>query len=331
MCSLIYGITAVVALVLVIGYYFFVKKKDIWLFLLFLCVFLVNIGYFSISVSGILEEALLANRISYLGSVFLPLCMFISVADVCRIKVPKYAVGALVCISVAVFLIAASPGYTDWYYKDVTLETVNGTAKLIKVYGKLHIVYLFYLLSYFASMVATVGYAIVKKKITSHKYAFMLTAVVFLNILIWLLEQLVPTEFEFLSISYIASEVILLFLYSIMQDYDALKNMQMQIDIAEAETESIMPEAETAEPEELILSEQVSLILERWETAESLTAREIEVLTLILDNCKRKEIADRLCLSENTVKTHTSHIFSKLGIKGKSELIEKATELVSVS
>lgn len=331
MCSLIYAITAVVALALVIGYNFFVKKKDSWLFLLFLCVFLVNIGYFSISVSRILEEALLANRISYLGSVFLPLCMFVSVADVCRIKIPKYIVAALVCVSVAIFLLAASPGYTDWYYKDVTLEIADGTAKLVKVYGELHIVYLFYLLSYFASMIATVVYAITKKKITSHKYGLMLTAVVFLNILIWLLEQLVATEFEFLSISYIASEVILLFLYSIKHDYDTLKNSQTQIDALKAETEIVTAEAEIAKSDEIVLSEMVPLIVERWETTEPLTTRELEVLTLILDNCKRKEIADKLCLSENTIKTHTSHIFTKLGIKGKNELIEKATELVSVN
>ena len=326
MSSIIYGISAVVALALVIGYLVFFKKRDTWLFLLFISVLLINAGYFSISVSRILEEALLANRVSYLGSVFLPLCMFMSVADVCRIKVPKGITVMLLCISAAVFLLAASPGYCDLYYKEVELEIIDGTARLVKTYGKYHIVYLFYLLSYFGSMIAVVAYVIIKKKITSHKYASMLSAVVFLNILIWLLEQLIPTEFEFLSISYIASEVILLFLFSIMQDFDALKNVKLALEQEKSVDEPVFD----AEEKEVVLSEQLPLILERWQVVEPLTTREIEVLTLILDNCKRKEIAERLCLSENTVKTHTSHIFTKLGITGRSELIEKANEMLSV-
>lgn len=328
MSSIIYGITAVVALALVIWYLGFCKNKEIWLLFLFVCVLLVNAGYFSISVSRILEEALLANRISYLGSVFLPLCMFMSVADVCRIKIPKWAVAVLLCISAAVFILAASPGYSDLYYKEVTLQVVYSTARLVKVYGKLHIVYLFYLLLYFAAMISTVAYVIVKKKITSHKYASMLTAVVFLNILIWLLEQLIPTDFEFLSISYIASEVLLLFLYSIMHDYDELKKSSLteekHVGLKEDSSVAEKPSAEDA----AALSEYVCIILEKWELMDELTSREVEVLALLLDNYKRKEIAEKLCLSENTVKTHTSHIFTKLGVAGRSELLEKSVKLI---
>ncbi len=326
MSSIIYGITAVVALALVISYLVFIKKKDAWLFLLFISVFLVNAGYFSISVSRILEEALLANRLSYLGSVFLPLCMFMSVADVCRMKIPKGVTSALLFISAVVFVLAASPGYCDLYYKDVCLEIIDGTARLIKTYGKYHIVYLFYLLSYFSAMIATVAYVIVKKKITSHKYASMLTSVVFLNILIWLLEQLVPTPFEFLSISYIASEVILLFLFSIMNENEELKKQQEAITVEQPEL--AIPEKEEKVVDPPVLSENLTLILDRWELAEPLTTREKEITALLLDNCKRKEIAEKLCLSENTVKTHTSHIFTKLGTADRKELIEKASEIL---
>lgn len=323
MSSIIYAIAAAVSLALLVGYLVFVRKKDIWFLFLFISVLLVNAGYFSISVSRILEEALLANRISYLGSVFLPLCMFMSVSDVCTIRVPKWITAALMCIGVAVFLLAASPGYSDIYYKEVTLEVIDGTARLVKQYGRFHVVYLIYLISYFGAMIAQVGFAIVRKKITSHKYASMLVAVVFLNILIWLLEQLVPTGFEVLSVSYIASEVILLFLYSIMQDFN-----EMKLTDAADESSSSPSENDITENPSEKLSEQIPFILEQWNHPEPLTVRELEVLPLILDNCRRKEIAEKLCLSENTVKTHTSHIFTKLSVEGRTELIEKANEIL---
>ncbi len=332
MSSIIYGITAVVALALVIGYLVSVKKKDTWLFLLFISVLLVNVGYFSISVSRILEEALLANRVSYLGSVFLPLCMFMSLADICRIRIPKGVTAVLLCISAAVFILAASPGYCDLYYKEVTLEIIDGTARLVKIYGKYHIIYFFYLFTYFASMLAMVAFVIIKKKITSHKYASLLISVVFLNILIWLLEQLISVDFEFLSISYIVSEIMLLFLFSIMKDFDALKNEKPEAEKEAAQLSTQAPADNTAptqaQEDNLVLSEQLEDIIALWQPSEALTSREIEVLTLLLDNCKRKEIAERLCLSENTVKTHTSHIFNKLSVKDRSELIEKANGIL---
>lgn len=298
MGSIIYGIAAAVSLALLIGYLVFVKKKDIWLLFLFVSVLLVNVGYFSISISRILEEALLANRVSYLGSVFLPLCMLMSVSDVCGIRESKKLTAVLMCVGAAVFLLAASPGYSDIYYKEVTLEVIDGTARLIKQYGKFHIVYLIYLISYFVAMIAQVVYAIKRKKIVSHKYASMLVAVVFLNILIWLLEQLVPTGFEVLSVSYTASEVILLFLYSIMQDYNELKLSVTATESLSAEKENnTEEETDTAGKLPLKLSEQIPFILEKWNPSEALTARELEVLPMILENCKRKEIAEKLCLS----------------------------------
>ena len=80
-----YAITSVAALLLAIGYWSFVKKKNTWLQLLFVSVVIVNCGYFALAISKTLAEALLANRISYLGSVFLPLCMLMTIMDVCRV------------------------------------------------------------------------------------------------------------------------------------------------------------------------------------------------------------------------------------------------------
>jgi two-component system response regulator DevR len=53
---------------------------------------------------------------------------------------------------------------------------------------------------------------------------------------------------------------------------------------------------------------------------EILATREREILELILENKKRKEIADELCLSENTIKTYTRTLYGKLGVSSREEL-----------
>jgi DNA-binding CsgD family transcriptional regulator len=53
---------------------------------------------------------------------------------------------------------------------------------------------------------------------------------------------------------------------------------------------------------------------------DTLTEREKQIAALLLKGRTSKLIAAELYLSENTVKTHIKNIYSKLGIKSKSEL-----------
>jgi DNA-binding CsgD family transcriptional regulator len=58
-----------------------------------------------------------------------------------------------------------------------------------------------------------------------------------------------------------------------------------------------------------------------------LSKRELEVLQLIADGLSNDEIAGRLFVSLNTIKTHTSKLFEKLDVKRRTQAIEKAKRL----
>lgn len=55
--------------------------------------------------------------------------------------------------------------------------------------------------------------------------------------------------------------------------------------------------------------------------ASGLTARESEILLLVAQEKRLSQIAEELCISNNTVKTHMRHIYAKLEINSKSELL----------
>lgn len=58
-----------------------------------------------------------------------------------------------------------------------------------------------------------------------------------------------------------------------------------------------------------------------------LTPRELEILELIAEGLSNKEIAQRVFVSENTVKTHSSRVFDKLGVRRRTQAVQLGREL----
>jgi DNA-binding CsgD family transcriptional regulator len=57
------------------------------------------------------------------------------------------------------------------------------------------------------------------------------------------------------------------------------------------------------------------------------TPREREILELIANGMSNREIAEKLFVSENTVKTHSSRLFDKLGAKRRTQAVQMGKEL----
>ncbi|MBF4694938.1 helix-turn-helix transcriptional regulator [Fusibacter sp. Q10-2] len=53
------------------------------------------------------------------------------------------------------------------------------------------------------------------------------------------------------------------------------------------------------------------------------TVKEREIVLLMLEGLKNKEVAERMFISENTLKTHAKNIYAKAEVSNKKELIEK--------
>jgi len=59
----------------------------------------------------------------------------------------------------------------------------------------------------------------------------------------------------------------------------------------------------------------------------AITPRELEILQLMAEGMSNKEIAAHVFVSENTVKTHSSHVFDKLGVKRRTQAVQLARQL----
>ncbi len=66
---------------------------------------------------------------------------------------------------------------------------------------------------------------------------------------------------------------------------------------------------------------------EKEQLQRGISKRELEVLELMAQGLANQEIADKLFVSLNTVKTHSSNLFSKLEVSRRTQAIQKAKEL----
>jgi DNA-binding NarL/FixJ family response regulator len=66
---------------------------------------------------------------------------------------------------------------------------------------------------------------------------------------------------------------------------------------------------------------EVAALLAEHFGEEDLTPRELEVLQLIRDGCKNKQVADQLSISENTVNFHIKNIVDKLGANDRTHAV----------
>ena len=331
--AIIYGAAALLSLFLLIGYCMIDRKRDKWFLLLFSSVLMVNTGYFALSISRGLEGALMANRVAYLGSVFLPLSMLMTILDATKLRYQKRLPAMLLGLAVAVFLIAASPGILDIYYKEVTFVTVGGASALDKVYGPLHFIYAVYLVCYFAAMVAAIIYVSVTKKLESAGHAVILAIAVLANLGVWFVEQLTDFDFEFLSISYIISELFLLGLHLMVTEHQRLKHLVTVKEQVLAETEKALGEA-VAEVFTLTAAakdettEAEAAAVDRYKIKQftdgvlDLTETEKSIFDAYIARMPTKEVMATLNIKENTLKFHNKNLYHKLGVSSRKELLE---------
>lgn len=62
-----------------------------------------------------------------------------------------------------------------------------------------------------------------------------------------------------------------------------------------------------------------------------LTKREKEVFSLLIKNKSTREIAEKLSISEKTVRNHVSNAMQKLGVKGRAQAVVELIKLREIT
>ena len=154
------------------------------------------------------------------------------------------------------------------------------------------------------------------KRLASPKYTLFLLVVVLLNVGVWLVEQLMDEEFEFLSVSYMVTVVLLLLIYGILGDYGIIQpggsliSVQM---LTKLNTRQVNPGALPPGMEDMFQSFA--------QKVKTLSSAERRILNYYIAGHEIGEIPDLAFISIHTVKKHNRSIYQKLEIASRDELM----------
>mgnify|MGYP002624774327 CR=1 FL=1 len=174
-----YGATFVVAMVLMFAYlYIWHKHLDIHFTLIYVLVPVENLGYTLFAGAQTLGEALIANKLSYMGGCYLVLILMLAVFSLCKIEVSRPLRVALFLASTFVYSFALAVGtsapYATLFYRSVSFDLSTGWPVLTKVYGPMHTVFIALVVLYFCASMAAIIYSYRYKNQVSRKNLFLL-------------------------------------------------------------------------------------------------------------------------------------------------------------
>ena len=222
MIAFYYDIMFAISLVMLIIYlYIWHKHFDIHFTMMFVFIAVQNLGYALIVHSKTLEEALTANKITYLGACFNILFMTLCVFEHCNIVIGRLKRVILFAMVFVLYGFVLTMGRNGLFYKDVAFEIRDGVGTLIKnQYGPMHTVYRIMLAGMFLASFVVIIYTYFKKRDVSKHNAQLLFAAEAISFFCFFGGRLIFTAFDLLPIAYIASEGLFLKIIHDMCLYD---------------------------------------------------------------------------------------------------------------
>lgn len=177
--SIFYALCFWLSLIVLVTYVCTGLRKNANHVIMLAIVTIANGGYLALAISQNLQEAILANKLTYVGGCFFPVVVFLIVCELCNVKLHRMIVFLMYTLQSAMFACVCTIGYSNIYYETVKyhMDIEHNVAFLTKTYGFAHSFYLVTLCVYFAAAFIVLLYSLKKKSAVSYKTL----AVLFIN------------------------------------------------------------------------------------------------------------------------------------------------------
>lgn len=195
------------------------KKTSYYSKLLLIIMCVANLGYLAVGISTTLEEAILANKITYIGGCFMPPIMAACMCSICNIKINRLVKYICILFSVAVYTMVLGTGFSDFYYIDIRLGKFYDATTLNVAYGPGYIFFYIILYGYMIADVVITIIAFVKKHV-SKSSLYLLITLQLITITSFLLGRAINPALEVMPAVYVINGFILVIIQAQLSKYN---------------------------------------------------------------------------------------------------------------
>ena len=208
-----YNILFLTSFVLSILYvYRFQKHFDVKITAIFMLVPVSILGNVFLVYSENLGQALVANRIIYLGGCFLPFFITFSIFNLCKINVKPFIRTLLLALNSGIYVCVLLTGRNKLFYESVSFEKTDGIGYLIKDYGPVHTVFILMLGFYVLLGTGTIVYTYFRKKEVSRVMLYLLFLPEFFSVIGYFGGKLFDLKIEMSPITFVTAQIVYLFI-----------------------------------------------------------------------------------------------------------------------
>ena len=215
--SVLLGISLALTLVYVCIWH---RHFDVHFTLMFTFIPIANLGFLLMSVSSNLEEAVIANDITYLGGCFLMLFIMMCILDQCGMKMPKAARVTFFMITFVIYASVLTAGWAPFFYTSLDIGKVEGATILIKEYGIMHTLFYVMLGVYFLNSIWALIYSYRKKNDVSNRTILLMSIPMGTSLLSYTVGKMLPIDINLVPLSYIFAQTFFLLIVNKTCLYD---------------------------------------------------------------------------------------------------------------
>ena len=193
---------------------------DLNITLVFIFVPVACLGYFLFSLSTNLEEALICQKMIYIGGCYLSLFIFLSILDICKVSVSKWLRLILYIGCTIIYGSVLTIGYAPYYYKEVSFLSSGDLPLLKKTYGPMHLVYYISLIAFFFAGFVVIYRSWKKKRQIPRSILLLFVLPESLSVLTFLAGRMFHSSVDVYPIAYVLALVVYLIIVNRLSLYN---------------------------------------------------------------------------------------------------------------
>ncbi len=177
-------------------------RKSIAQYLNLIIVIISSFGYYLLSISRTLDEALISQIIGYVGGVFLPVFFFFLVLEICHLELSRFIKVVLVLCQCCIYGSVCTIGRNELFYKSIEMHRNNGMVVIDKSYGPFHMLAIGSMYLYLLLAFVVVIYALTKRKSVDVKNAMTMLVLMAIATGVYEIEKLIGMEYTIIPLTF---------------------------------------------------------------------------------------------------------------------------------